>query len=68
MWAYQNQAVHGKLEKLRQKKAHKLLQEEVTKLYEQFQTDPYMMPHTRSYLFYNSLNVTLAMEKESMAC
>jgi hypothetical protein len=66
--AYRNQVVHGKLEEFRQSKAHKVLQEEVTKLYEQFQTDPYMLPHTRRYLFNKPLNVTLAMEKESMAC
>jgi hypothetical protein len=68
IWQLRNNVVHGKLEEFRQNKAVKKLKEDVIDLYEQFHTDPYMMPNTRNYLFNKPLATTLAMDKDSIAC
>ena len=67
LWQFRNQVVHGKTAANTVGQAKATLQARITDLYIQFDTDPYMIPSSRMYLFNRPLSVTVTMERDAMA-
>jgi hypothetical protein len=67
LWQFWNQVVHGKAAANTVSKAKATFQARITDLYTQFDTDPYMIPSSRMYLFNRPLSVTVTMGRDAMA-
>jgi len=67
LWQFHNQVVHGKTEVNKASKALAQLQARAAALYEQFSTDPYMLPASRTYLFHWPLSTTVNLSQEVLA-
>jgi hypothetical protein len=67
LWKFRNQVVHGRTEVNKTSKAMAQLTASATTLYEQFATDPYMLPASRNYLFHRPLSTTVTLPQEVLA-
>jgi len=67
LWQFWNQVVHRKTAANTVSKAKATLQARITDLYTQFDTDPYMIPSSRTYLFNRPLSVMVTMGRSAMA-
>jgi hypothetical protein len=67
LWRFRNQVIHGQTKVLRIGKALALLHEKTDDLYHRFEHDPFMLPHSRRYLFNRSIQATLQMDRDALA-
>ncbi len=66
IWKYRNSVVHGQAQQFYLSKTLSGLRKKVTALYSRFQSDPFMVPQARNFLFNKPLEATLAMDTESV--
>jgi len=67
LWQFRNQVVYGRTTTFRVSKAVAGLRARATELYEQFTTDPHMLPSSWIYLFHCPLKDTLTLDKDALA-
>jgi hypothetical protein len=67
LWRFWNQVVHGKTELNKLSKAMANLHARAEALYDQFATDPYILPASRNYLFHRPLTTTLSLPQDALA-
>jgi hypothetical protein len=67
VWKFHNEVVHGRTEEFKQSKALQIIHQKVQSLYQQYQVDPFILSHTRAYLFNKPVDAILSMDKEAIA-
>jgi hypothetical protein len=68
IWNHRNAVVHGKTETRKVSKEITLLQQDVTKGYNEYNQDPYFIPRSRAHLFDRPLSATLSMDRDGLDC